>query len=161
MSDAIWHVNPIVDFDRYSGTWYEIARTRNPFEPSGSRNTKAIYRRSKDGSMEILNITNPKDFVKYKIMSVGIGIIDSKHRNKMRVKILVNGAISHGSYTVALVDDEYRYAIVRGDTVEGKNSFWILCREKTIESQIYHEMLNFITQIGGDFSDLIPSYHDK
>lgn len=49
------------DINKYTGLWYEIARTPNWFEEEGSTNITAEYKLSSDGKILVLNKEQRKD----------------------------------------------------------------------------------------------------
>ena len=52
---------PSVDLNRYSGTWYEIAKYPNKFQKDCVGNTTATYTLKSEGKLEVLNRCLEKD----------------------------------------------------------------------------------------------------
>jgi len=121
-----------LDLQRYSGTWYEIARLPNRFE-EGLINITATYTLKEDGSIAVLNR--------------GFNVEDNEwqeadgdaHVEQPPATLEVSFFWFFGStYKVIALDQErYQWAMVTSST---KDYLWILGRSPHMESDIY-EML--------------------
>jgi apolipoprotein D and lipocalin family protein len=143
-----------VDLKRYSGTWYEIARLPNFFE----KNLKCItatYTLRADGEITVLNkgfkISDPGK----ESSSTGVAWIpDIKSPAKLKVQFFWPFS---GNYWILELDKDYKYVLV------GDPSFkylWILCREKTLDQQIYTKLLEHAVKSGFNVSPIIKVDHD-
>lgn len=133
-----------VDWNRYLGTWYEIARLPMPFE-NNCINATAQYSRNVDGT---INVINRCEVNGQNVQANGIANIVSN--NKLSVKFENNP--TNGSYTVLYLDPNYQTAIV-GST--NKDYLWILARKPTIDALTYQELLDRAKKLGFDVNKLI------
>jgi apolipoprotein D and lipocalin family protein len=124
-----------VDLNKYTGTWYEIARLPNPFE----RKLKCItatYTLREDGKITVVNkghlITDTE-----KINSArGVAWIpDKKTPAKLKVRFFWPFS---GDYWILFLEKDYKYVLV------GDPSFkymWILARDKEMDDATYQMLL--------------------
>jgi lipocalin len=143
-----------VDLNRYSGTWYEIARLPNSFE----RKLKCItanYTLRPGGKITVLNkghyITDPEKINSAK----GSAWIPDKNE-PAKLKVTFFWPFS-GNYWIIDLDKDYRYALV------GDPSFkylWILAREKKMDEATYNMLLKKAVDQGFDIKPLIKVDHD-
>ena len=124
-----------LDINKYAGTWYEIARLPNSFEKNLDC-VSATYTLKKDGKVEVYNkgyIIN--DHKKVKEIKGVAWVPDPKYPAKLKVRFFWPFS---GKYWVIALDSNYRYALV-GDP--SRKFLWILCREKTLDENIYKKLL--------------------
>lgn len=146
-------LTPVQNFnvEKYTGKWYEIARTENRFEKDCS-NVSANYSLNKDGTLRVVNNALLKGKKK---------IADGKARFVGRSNV---GALKvtffwpfQGNYNVFYVDEGYQNAIV-GD--ENKGYLWILSRQKNLDAKTLNFLIEKIKLSGVDVQKLIYVKHD-
>lgn len=143
-------VEPVkeIELDKYLGKWYEIARLDFFFE-RGLINTTAEYSRKKNGMIKVVNRGYKAQREKWK-----------EARGKARFRSdETNGALEvsffgpfYAEYNIISIDDDYKYALVLGDTPE---YMWILSREKTIPAAIKDKYLRIAGEAGVKIDELI------
>lgn len=134
---------PSVDVNRYTGTWYEIASL--PFSrQEGCSCTKAEYELMENGDLKVTNscmqegelsVANGKAFV-----------VEGTGNAKLKVQFFWP---FKGDYWIIDLAPDYSYAVVG---VPSRKYCWILSRTKTMDDQLYAEILGRIKEKGFDIS---------
>jgi len=153
-SQKVPSVEAIVDLNRYTGTWYEIARLPNSFE----RKLKCIsanYTLRDDGKITVLNkghlITDPQ-----KINTArGIAWVPDKN-SPAKLKVRFFWPFS-GNYWIMYLDKDYRYVLVGDPSLK---YLWILSRAKKMDEATYLMLLQKAIDNGYDISSIIKVDHD-
>ena len=135
-----------LDLKRYLGNWYEIGRLPLRSE-RGLRNITAVYNLKKNGDIEVVN-SGYKDGKK-KSIRVSAWVADENCSGSLRVSFFWP---FKSEYNVIKVDNEYRYAVVMGDT---KDNLWILSRTPKMESRAYGEIIDFLYDKKFDIGKII------
>lgn len=137
---------PALDVERYSGTWYEIARLPNRFE-KGLECVTATYTLRKDGRVTVYNRGHKtKDLSEIKEIKGVAWTPDSDHPARLKVRFFWPFA---GDYQVIALDEEYRYALV-GDP--SRKYLWVLSRTPRLAPAIYNRLLETAERHGFDTS---------
>lgn len=138
-----------VDLNRYTGTWYEIARLPFSFE-SKLKCITATYTLREDGKISVLNqghyITDPGKTSSAKAVA---WIPDKNVPAKLKVQFFWP---FNGNYWIIELDKDYKYVLV------GEPKFkylWILCREKEMDELTYNMLLKKATDSGFDVKPII------
>lgn len=142
------------DKEKYLGEWYEIARKDFKYERNLS-NTTAEYSLNDNGTIKV---DNRGYNTKKGEWTQAIGkakFIDEDNIAKLKVSFF--GPFYSG-YNVIAIDDEYRYALVAGESLK---YLWILSREINIPVEIKDKYLKIAEEIGYNTADLIWVKHDK
>ena len=148
------NLEPVSNFDveKYMGSWYEIARTPNPFEKDLS-SVKAIYTLEKDGSVKVINS----------------GILPDGKRKTIAGKAFMDGKAGegllkvsffrpfYGEYKIVKLSPQYKYSIV----VSGRKYMWILSRTPRLTLQDEKEVLSFLEKHSFREMDLIWEQKEK
>jgi len=138
-----------VDLNRYTGTWYEIARFPNSFE-RGLKCVTATYTLRKDGRITVLNKGHKIDDPSVIKQSQGIAWVpDKTYPSKLKVRFFWPFA---GDYWILALDPSYRFALV-GDT--SLKYLWVLSRTKKMEDAGYRHLLETAKEQGFDISKLM------
>ena len=134
---------PVVDLDRYLGTWYEVGSVKQFFS-IGLVNTKAVYSPNPDGSIKVENSGNyffnngPESSI------VGAALPVDPDNNKLNVSFF-GPPSDHppGNYWIVDLSPDYDgpngWAIVSDAT--GLSGF-LLSRSQTVSDQLYQELLD-------------------
>lgn len=138
-----------VDLNRYTGTWYEIARLPNSFE----RKLKCItatYTLQNNGKITVLNkghfIADPG-----KVSSIkGVAWVPDKNV-PAKLKVQFFWPFS-GNYWILELDKDYKYVLV-GDP--SYKYLWILARESKMDESTYTMLLNKAMDNGFDVKPII------
>ncbi len=142
------------DAQKYTGTWYEIARIDFKQERN-LNNTVAQYTLKDNGDIKVVN--SGYNYIKEEWKDA---VGNAKFRGKASegaLKVSFFGPFYSG-YNVFAVDKEYKYALVGGKNYD---YLWILSREKSIPEQMKQKYLKIATDFGYNVSDLIWIEHNK
>ncbi len=134
------------DLSRYLGTWHEIARVRNDFEPEMTDVT-AEYSLCRDGSIRVVN----SGYVNGKLKQI-TGVAEPTGDNGVLNLSFFPGIISE--YRILFVDPNYQTALVGGSD---KNYLWILSRTKKIDKECLERMIILAAEDGYNVENLITS----
>lgn len=141
---------PVKDFkpEKYTGTWYEVARFDYVFEKNLS-NVTATYSFNQDGSIRVDNKGYNTKTGKWK-QSIGKAKFkEDKSTGKLLVSFF--GPFYSG-YNVISVDKDYSYALVAGRNLK---YLWLLSRTPTMPESIKDKYINEAENIGYNTSELI------
>jgi len=142
------------DKERYLGKWYEIARKDFKYERDLS-NTTAEYSLNDNGTIKVENQGyNTKKGQWTRAIGKAKFV---REENIAMLKVSFFGPFYSG-YNVIAIDDEYRYALVAGESLK---YLWILSRETDIPVEIKDKYLKIAEEIGYNTTDLIWVKHDK
>jgi len=142
------------NINRYSGTWYEIARFDYRFEKD-LNNVSAQYTLSEKGKVIVLN--RGYNVVKRKWQKVEGVAKFSGDKNVAALKVSFFGPFYAG-YNVVALDSDYQYALIAGKNL---NYLWILSRTTTIPDHVKSDYLEIAQKIGYDTSRLVWVKHNK
>lgn len=140
--------------EKYLGNWFEIARKDFKYE-RGLNNTTAEYTLNKDGTIRVRNQGYNVKEMKW-TQAIGKAKF-AGGESEARLKVSFFGPFYSG-YNVIAIDDEYRYALVAGESLK---YLWILSREVTIPAEIKEKYLKIAEKAGYNTADLIWVKHDK
>jgi apolipoprotein D and lipocalin family protein len=136
-----------VDLNRYLGTWYEIYRLPNRFEGTDCVTVSAQYALKDDGNVSVLNTCLKKDGPK---VANGIAkVVPGSNNSKLKVSFF---RPFYGDYWVIDLAEDYSWVLV-GEPA-GKY-FWILARQKQLDSKLEEALLAKAEKLGYQRKDLI------
>ena len=144
---------PTLDIERYSGTWYEIARLPNSFEKGLDRVT-ATYTIRDDGRVEVLNrgYNTRKGTWSQAKAKAWIPRPDTPALLSVSFFPLTSSA-----YRVLALDDlDYSYAMV---TSSSKKYLWVLSRTSTMDDARYAELVERAREWGFPVQNLYRVQH--
>ncbi len=143
-----------VDLTQYAGKWYEIASFPQPFQ-KGCFCTTAEYTVSDKGYIVVENTCN-KDSVTGKISYIkGKAFVDDKTTNaKLKVQFFWP---FKGKYWIIDLADDYSYAVV---SHPNRKYLWILSRTKTMDSVLYHHIIERLKLKGLEVNQLKITVQD-
>ena len=150
-------LKPVSDFDakRYMGTWYEIARLDHPFE-RGLSDVSAVYTLGEDGTIGVLNKGYDKQNRRWKDARGKARFLGDKSVGSLKVSFF--GPFYSGYHVIALDREYYQYAMVTGPS---RSYLWILSRSKTMNENVYMDLVSEADKWGFDTKKLIMVKHDK
>ena len=138
-----------VDLNRYTGTWYEIARLPNSFEKDLICTT-ANYTLRPDGRITVLNKGRKTGEMSKERSAKGVAWIPDKSApTKLKVRFFWPFS---GDYWILSLDKDYRFALI-GEP--GRKYLWILSREKRIDDVTYKSLLDTAVLNGYNVSQII------
>ncbi|UCG79438.1 MAG: lipocalin family protein [Nitrospirota bacterium] len=125
-----------VDLDRYTGTWYEIARYPNSFQKD-CYESRATYSLRDDGKISVLNECY-KGSRQGKLRSAkGKAWVVDKETNA-RLKVSFFWPFS-GDYWIIELEENYQYVVIGHPE---RKYLWILSRQKTMGDDLYNAILS-------------------
>lgn len=139
--------------EKYLGKWYEIARIDFYFEKN-LNNTTAEYSLKKNGDIKVDNKGYNVKKGKWEQAIGNARFVEGE--NTAMLKVSFFGPF-YGGYNVIALDDNYKYALVAGESLE---YLWILSRETNIPDSIKNKYMKIAKDIGYNTSDLLWIKHD-
>ena len=137
-----------VDLARYTGTWYEIASYPQKFQ-KGCTATTAVYTLREDGKIEVVNRCNRDSLDGRETIARGKAkVVDRESNAKLKVSFFWP---FWGDYWIIDLDPEYRWAVVGNPS---RKYLWILSRTRSMDPQVYAQILERITAQGYDVGKL-------
>lgn len=130
------------DANRYTGTWYEIARLDNRFE-HGLEQVSATYSLNGDGGLDVLNQGWTTASGEWKKAEGHAFFVSTPDKGSLKVSFF--GPFYGGYHIIALDKQNYRYVMVTGSD---KSYFWILSRSKTLPKAVLDSLLAQAQQQG-------------
>jgi len=126
---------PQVDLERYTGTWYEIARYPNRFQKNCFE-SRATYRLRDDGKISVLNecFLGSKQG-KLKSAEGKAWVVDKETNSKLKVSFFWPFS---GDYWIIELEENYRYVVIGHPE---RKYLWILSRNKSMSDEQYNEIL--------------------
>lgn len=145
-------VVPRVDLERYTGTWYEIARYPHRFQ-EGCYGSTATYTLRDDGRIDVVNACRqggPRGELR---SAKGIAkIADPVTNAKLRVSFL---RPFWGDYWIIGLGANYEYAVVGHPS---RKYLWILSRTPRMEEATYLQVVARLETLGYDTARLIREH---
>lgn len=123
------------DVQRYTGTWYEIARLPNRFERNLEQVT-ATYTLQADGKIQVVNKGFNAKKQKWDDITGRAWIPDQNTPSKLRVSFF--WFVSSPYHVIALDREKYTYAMVTSNTTK---YLWILSRTPQMDAAVYKQLV--------------------
>jgi apolipoprotein D and lipocalin family protein len=142
-------VVPHVNLERYTGTWFEIARFPHRFQ-EGCVASSATYTFRSDGKIEVLNQCR-KGSPDGEISSARgkAWVVDKETNAKLKVSFFWPFS---GDYWIIDLGEDYEYAVVGHPN---RKYLWILSRTPQMEELLYQRILERLRHQSYDLSKLI------
>jgi len=138
-----------VNIDRYTGTWYEIARYPHKFQ-KGCVGSRATYTLRDDGKLAVVNeCYEESDKSKLSSVKGKAWIVDKNTNAKLKVSFFWPFS---GDYWIIDLGRDYEYAVIGHPKRE---YLWILSRTQAVDEQVYEGILNRLKEQHYDTSRLI------
>lgn len=146
---------PTVDLDRYTGTWYEIARLPMWFQRH-CVNSLATYSKRLDGTIGVHNecVTDTGG----QEHADGVARVVDPHTNARLTVVFDNffarlfGSSRDGNYWILALDPDYRIAMVG---TPDRRYLWVLSRTPHLDEATYRHFVEHARQLGFPVSSLI------
>ena len=137
-----------LDLEKYSGTWYEIARLPNNFEKNLICVT-ANYSIKDNSKVQVINKGHREDNPSKLKESKGTAWVpDSDEPGRLKVSFFWPFA---GDYYVMQLDPDYKYSLVGSPT---RKYLWILCRNKRLDGPTINKLMEYAAEQGFDVEQL-------
>ncbi|MEQ3697114.1 MAG: lipocalin family protein [Pseudomonadales bacterium] len=143
-------LSPVTNFslERYSGTWYEIARLDHSFE-RGLVDVTAEYQLNEDGSVRVVNRGFNVDEGAWSEAEGVAYFVADEEAGHLKVSFF---RPFYASYVVLDLDPEYQYSIVTGFN---RDYLWLLSRTPTITAEERDRFEAFAIKSGFDLTEII------
>jgi len=142
-------VVPYVDLQRYTGTWYEIARYPHKFQ-KGCFSSRASYAIRDDGKLSVLNeCYEESDKSRLRKAKGKAWVVDARTNAKLKVSFFWPFS---GDYWIIDLGREYEYAVIGHP---GRKYLWILARTQLMDESVYKGILNRLKEQHYDISKLM------
>ncbi|MCM2678484.1 lipocalin family protein [Echinimonas agarilytica] len=144
------NVEPIKNFEleRYLGQWHEIARLDHSFE-RGLEQVTAEYSMRDDGGVKVINRGYSIEEKQFEQAEGKAYFVESADVGYLKVSFF---GPFYGSYVIAALDEDYRYALVVGPNTD---YLWILAREPELDLAIVNTLVAKAKDFGVDTEALI------
>lgn len=142
-------IEPVKDFalDRYSGTWYEIARLDHKFE-KGLSHVTAEYSLRDDGGVRVKNMGYSAAEDRWQ-ETVGKAYF-VKDEKTGHLKVSFQWPF-YDSYIIFQLDDSYQHSYVTGND---RDTLWLLSRTPSVDDKVLQDFKNVAKQKGFDLDSL-------
>lgn len=142
-----------VDLQRYTGTWYEIARLPQWFQ-RGCYNSTATYGLMEDGGVSVTNRCQRKDGP-----SVAEGearVVPDSGNAKLKVRFdnwfsRLLPRVAEGNYWIISLDKDYQTVVI-GEP--GREYLWILARQPRLPEDQYQALVETAREKGFPVEEL-------
>jgi apolipoprotein D and lipocalin family protein len=139
-----------IDLQKYSGTWYEIARLPNSFE-KGLKNITATYEIIDGTHVRVIN-KGVKEDGKVGTARGKAKIPNLKEPAKLKVTFFWP---FYGKYWIFNLDEkDYQYALIGEPS---RKYFWILARTSKIDETLYQSLLKIAADNAFDVSKVMKT----
>lgn len=159
VGDDLLHPQP-VDLDRYSGSWYEMARLPNSFQKKCLCSRAQYTPPRVDGSVGVLNVCATSDR-KERVGASGSAWSVNENNTALRVSFapsFLQSPTLAGNYWILDIDDNYERAVVGSPD---RKYLWFLARDpKAVTTAQYNEMVQKARDKGFDTSQLLRGHCD-
>jgi apolipoprotein D and lipocalin family protein len=155
------HVVPDVDYQRYAGTWYEIARLPNRFQRKCVSDVSATYALRSAGRITVTNRCRQADGDIREATGVARRV-EGQPPSVLKVRFapawLSFLPAVWGDYHIIELGADYDYAVVG---TPDRSYLWILARKPEIEPQLHRRVLRSVRDQGFDVSALTATAHTQ
>ena len=147
-------VVPLLDLNKFQGTWYEIARTPWIFEDD-CYGVIAKYDLKEDGNIGVTTLCQKGSFDGDVAKITGKGwVVDQKTKAKLKVQFIWPFNLN---YWVIHTAPDYSHIVV-GEP--DRENLWILNQNPEMDSNTYQEVLKVIEEKGYDISRVVKTPQD-
>jgi apolipoprotein D and lipocalin family protein len=151
----VYNVVPNVDFERYAGTWHEVARFPNRFQKKCVGDVTANYTLRTDGKIDVLNRCRVQDGTYISVRGIaktaGKGLPNSMLKVRFAPKFLSFIPQVWGPYHVIVLAEDYSYAAVGSPD---RRYLWVLSRTPELPKAKYEQILEQVRSLGFDIRKL-------
>ncbi|GAB2491381.1 lipocalin family protein [Arenimonas alkanexedens] len=145
---------PELDLQRYSGTWYEIARLPMYFERRCVSDVTATYVPLESGRVEVRNACLRDDGVR--MQSKGMARLSGTEPAKLEVRFAPSWLsflpMVWSDYWVIALDEDYQWALV-GEP--DRKYLWILSRDSELDAATFDMLKAKARELGYSLDELI------
>jgi apolipoprotein D and lipocalin family protein len=135
-----------VDFKKYAGLWYEIARMPNRFQKKCAGETTAEYRLREDGKITVINQCLKLDGKIDRIEGIA-KVVNPPSNSKLKVSFFnfLGLSLFWGDYWIIGLDSDYHWAIVGSPN---RKYGWILARNPELNDEQMNKIYRILEKQG-------------
>ena len=135
-------VVPSVDYARYAGRWYEIARLPNALQRTCVRDVTARHSLRPDGTIAVVTLCREANGRWREARGAARRASDEGPNSVLQVRFassfLAFLPFVWSDYQIIAVADDYRYAMVG---TPDRQSLWVLSRTPQLDEASYHHLV--------------------
>ena len=140
-----------IDFARYAGRWYEIARLPNFFQRNCAADVFAEYSLREDGRIRVYNRCRRENGAIDDVDGVAQPVDDRGPNSRLEVSFLPRWLrwipFTWGDYWVIELGADYDYAVVG---TPSRGYLWILARAPKLDDALIDGLLQRVAKLGFD-----------
>jgi apolipoprotein D and lipocalin family protein len=146
-----------IDYARYAGTWYEIARLPNRFQDKCAGEVVATYEPREDGRLTVTNRCRTADGKTERASGVARRV-DGQPPGALQVRFapafLGFLPAVWGDYQIIALGTDYDHAMVG---TPDRTFLWILARTPRLDPEIYRRLLDEAKTQGFDVTKVVET----
>ena len=154
-------VVPAIDYQRYAGTWYEVARLPNRFQAMCAGDVTATYTVRPDGRIDVTNRCRESNGEIREATGVARRV-EGQPPSILQVRFapafLRFLPMVWGDYQIIDLAEDYEYAVVGAPSRE---YLWILARRPDIDPDLYRRLSESARDQDFDTAALVKTTHTK
>jgi apolipoprotein D and lipocalin family protein len=149
------HVVPSVDYARYAGQWYEIARLPNVFQQACARDVTVRYIARSNGTIGVITLCREANGRWRETRGAARRASDEGPNSIPQVRFTMSFLpflpFAWSDYQIIAVADDYRYALVG---TPDRQSLWILSRIPQLDEASHQYLVAKANEQGIDVTRL-------
>jgi apolipoprotein D and lipocalin family protein len=148
-------VVPSVDYARYAGQWYEIARLPNVFQQACARDVTVRYIARTSGTIAVITLCREANGRWREARGAARRASEEGPNSILQVRFtpsfLSFPPFAWSDYQIIAVADDYRYALVG---TPDRQSLWVLSRTPQLDEASYQHLVAKANEQGFDVTRL-------
>lgn len=143
-------ITPVTGFDiqKFTGTWFEIARIDNKYE-QGLSHVSATYELNSDGTLRVTNKGYSALLQAWKATEGKARFLSDPRVAALKVTFF---SPVYSGFNIVAIDTNYQVAMVVGENLD---FFWILARRQTVEPAVLQHFLQQAMAMGVDTAKIM------
>ena len=146
-----------VDLERYTGTWYELAKIPNRFQKQCVGGTTATYSLRDDGRLDVVNRCRKGNGEIDEARGIA-KVVDPETRSRLKVSFFSFLGIRPfwGDYWILGLGENYEFAVVGSPD---RKYGWVLARNPTPDPEVLNRAFAILVRQGFDPRDFETTTH--